>query len=352
VDAVRHAVERQTFGYPLTEEFTRFQAVTATWLHGSGLEVLPEHIFMLPDVMKGIENALAHFTPADRPIAVLTPTYSAFFDTLWIARRSSLEVALAKSEHGYHLDLDAVEAAFKAGASTLLLCNPSNPTGIVFSADELRRLATLAAAYGARVFSDEVHAPLSYPGVTPVSYASVSPEAAATAITFTSASKTWNIPGLCCAVLAFTNPDDVTRWHELPFGAKVGISPLGIHATIAAFEAGKEWLDAVVPLLEAKRDLVVQGLNSFGHGSLLWAPQATYLGWVDLTGFDIEAPHTYLLQEAAIAVTPGIDHGAAGAGHIRINLATPDPQLHEFLDRMQRALDKLPRHEFTSGQPQ
>lgn len=352
VRAVREAVDRQTFGYPLTEEFTRFREVSSHWLGERGLNVLPEHVFMLPDVMKGIENALVHLTPPDRPVAVLTPTYSAFFDTLWIARRTPVEVPLANTPGGCRLDFPALEESFRQGASTLLLCNPSNPTGIVYSAADLSRLAILAARYDVRVFSDEVHAPLSFSGVTPVSYASVSPEAASTAVTFTSASKSFNIPGLCCAVLAFTNPEDVRRWEALPFGAKVGISPLGIVATIAAFESGQEWLREALGVLESRRDLVVEGLNSLGYGRLLHAPQATYLGWVDLSGFAVSSPHTLLREEADIAVTPGPDHGAAGAGHVRVNLATPEPQLHDFLERMRNTLEKLPLREPSAGQSQ
>ncbi|MGW1003199.1 MalY/PatB family protein [Streptomyces sp. NPDC002520] len=340
--AVRDAVERQAFGYPLTEEYTRFQAVTAHWLRQRGLSIPTDHVFMVSDVLKGQELALDRFTRRDAPVVVVTPTYSAFFETLWITRRTAIEVPLAETAEGYRLDIDAIEDAFRAGASTLLLCNPSNPTGTVHSRDELIRLADLAGAYDVRVISDEVHAPLSYPGVEYVSYASVSPAAAATAITVTSASKTWNIPGLRCAVIAFTNVHDLKIWHALPIGAKGGISPLGISATIAAFEGGQPWLDAALALLEGKRDLVVSGLNGLGYGELIHAPAATYLGWADLRGLGLESPHTWLREEAGVAVTPGADHGAAGSGFVRINLATPDAQLHDFLDRMERVLESAP----------
>ena len=333
--AVRDAVERQSFGYPLTEEHTRFQAVTAPWLRRHGLSVPADHVFMISDVLRGQEVALDRFTRPDAPVAVITPTYSAFFETLWVTGRTGIEVPL----EGNRFDFDAIENAFRDGASALLLCHPSNPTGTVHTRAELTRLADLATAYDVRVISDEVHAPLRYPGIEFVSFGEVSP----TAIVLTSASKTFNIPGLRCAVIAFTNPDDVGLWHTLPIAAKGAISPLGVVATIAAFEAGRPWLDAVLTLLEGKRDLVVSGLNGLGYGELIGTPDATYLGWADLRQFGLEAPHTWLRDEAGIAVTPGVDHGAGGEGFVRINLATPDPQLHDFLERMERALKVVPQ---------
>jgi cysteine-S-conjugate beta-lyase len=337
--AIRSSVEHEAFGYPLTEEYNEFQPVTAAWLADHGLSVPERAIFMLSDVMKGMGLALDHMVEADTPVAVITPTYSAFFDTLWVTRRERIEVAMRRDpDRGYELDLDAVAAAFEQGARSLLLCHPSNPTGAIFPRQTLRELAALSARFGARVLSDEVHAPIRYTEEPHVPYASVSDEARATAITLTSASKSWNIPGLRCAVIALTNPEDVPIWQALPGGAKGGISPIGINATIAAFTAGQAWLDAARELLEQKRDRVVAALNGLGHGTLIHPPSATYLGWMDLAQFGWEQPAARLMERARLAVTAGDEHGAAGAGFVRINLATPWDALDDMLDRFARVL--------------
>ncbi|MFI9387879.1 hypothetical protein [Kutzneria sp. NPDC052558] len=124
----------------------------------------------------------------------------------------------------------------------------------------------------------------------------------------------------------------------MPAGARGGISPLGIPATIAAFEQGRPWLREALILLERRRDLVVTAVNSLGHGPLMTSPDATYLGWLDLRRFGLERPDVHLRDEAGIATVAGPDHGAAGAGHVRVNFATPDAQLTDFLSRLERVL--------------
>jgi cystathionine beta-lyase len=334
MDAIRSSVDREAFGYPLTEEYSEFQPVTAAWLSDHGLSVPERDVFMLSDVMKGMGLALDHLVEPGTSVAVITPTYSAFFDTLWVSRRARIEVAMRRDRNGgYELDLDAVEAAFEQGARSLLLCHPCNPTGTIFGRDTLLELASLASRFDARVISDEVHAPIRYTDEAHVPYASVSDEARATAITLTSASKSWNIPGLRCAVIAFTNPQDVPIWQALPGGAKGGISPMGINATIAAFTAGQPWLDAALELLKRKRDHVVSALNGLGHGTLIHAPHATYLGWLNLDRFGWSEPATHLMRRARLAVTAGSEHGTAGTGFVRINLATPWDALDEMIER-------------------
>jgi cystathionine beta-lyase len=345
--AVRDAVEREAFGYPLTEEYTDFQPVVAEWLGGQGLDIDEHAIFMLSDVMKGMSLALEHLVEPHTPVAVVTPTYSAFFDALFVARRRALETPMQQHADGsYQLDLSAIRDAFAAGARSLLLCNPSNPTGAVYPRVDLEALAELAGQFTARIITDEVHAPLRFTSKPHVPYAAVDPDRA---ITLTSASKSWNIPGLRCAVIAFSNPADIPVWQALPGGAKGGISPLGIVATIAAFQKGEPWLAAVRQSLGRRRDLAVAGLNNLGHGRLITAPEATYLGWVDLRRFELADAANHLRLAAGLAVTPGEEHGAVGRGFVRINLATPETQLGDMVDRFGRALQAVPPADSLAG---
>lgn len=336
-EAVQDAVRRQSFGYPLPDDLTDLPTVAAEWLSDRGLPVPASQIRLISDVIKAVILGIRHFSRPDTPVAVVTPTYSRFFDAVEAAERAAIEVPMLHGDTGYELDLDGIDAALNQGAKTVLLCNPSNPVGRVFGAAELSRLGAVVERHGARLISDEIHAPLDYGGGF-VSYAGVDPTAAAHSITLTSASKAWNVPGLRCAVVVLTNPADVTTWDSLPRASKGGISPLGIEATIAAFKEGQPWLSEAVGLLDANRKLVAERLDARGLGHVMHLPEATYLAWFDLREFGIAEPHRYLLEHAGVATTGGAEHGKAGAGFVRVNLASPPEVLTEALDRLVDAL--------------
>lgn len=332
--SLQDSVSRERFGYPLSEEYTTFQSACGQWLRAGGLPVWDGNVFMLAHVAQGISLAVRHFTRPGAPVAVITPTYSSFFSAIEVAERETVQVPMSMDGTGhYALDLNGIEEALTAGAGSVLLCNPSNPTGALYTREALQELAQLADRYGVRVISDEVHAPLTYSDAEHVPFASVCPVAADVAITVTSASKAWNIPGLRCAIIAFTHDADVQTWRSLSGGAKGGVSPLGIFATIAAVAEGQPWLDAAATVLEKKRNRLVGGLNALGHGHLITSPGATYLGWLNLRAFGRDELAERFLRDARVFLTDGSAHGLAGDGYVRVNFATHDSVIDEFVDR-------------------
>lgn len=336
-DAVQDAVRRQAFGYPLPDDLTDLPAVAAEWLTERGLPVPASQIRLISDVIKAVVLGIRHFSRPGTPVAVVTPTYSRFFDAVEAAEREAIEVPMLHDDTGYNLDLDGIDAALDRGAETVLLCNPSNPVGRVFGAPVLSRLSAVVERHGAKLISDEIHAPLEY-GDSFASYASVSRPAAAHSITLTSASKAWNVPGLRCAVVVLTNPADVAVWDRLPRASKGGISPLGIEATIAAFKEGQPWLSEALGLLDTNRKLVAEQLDAGGLGHVMHLPEATYLAWFDLREFGSVEQRRHLLDRAGVATTGGDEHGKAGAGFVRVNLASPPKVLTEAMDRIVDAL--------------
>ncbi|MCO1659761.1 MalY/PatB family protein [Pseudonocardia humida] len=336
--AVRDAVERQCFGYPLPEASSPLPQVASAWFASQGLDVPATRVRQISDVIKPMILAIRHLSPPGTPVAVITPTYASFLGAVAAAGRERIEVAMTRGPLGYELDLDGIESALRAGARTVLLCNPSNPTGAVYPRAALVALSELAERHGARVVSDEVHGPIRYAGAH-VPYATVSPAAAAHAITLTSVSKAWNVPGLRCALVAFTNDEDAARWDALPGPAKGGISPLGIEASVAALTEGRAWLDHVLGVLADNRRLVGEVLAAHGIEHIVLPPAATYLAWLDLREFAVgDDPAGFLRERAKVATTPGESHGAAGRGFVRLNFAGPAPILADALDRVAAAL--------------
>src|SRR3954454_1138935 len=199
--AIVDAVDREDFGY-IEADLAHLTSACAAFLESEhGWTVPPARIFPIADVLSGITGALNCFVEAGAPVAVLTPAYPPFFEVIELTGRPAVAAPLiVDAEQGRDtFDLDAIDTAMRSGARALLLCNPHNPTGRVFTPDELGALGEVVDRHGARVVADEVHAPLVYAPKRFTPYASVSTETARHTITVTSASKAFNLAGLKCA---------------------------------------------------------------------------------------------------------------------------------------------------------
>jgi cystathionine beta-lyase len=242
----------------------------------------------------------------------------------------------------FALDLDAIEDAFRAGGHLLIFCNPYNPLGRVFTVEEMTQLTEVVDRRRGRVFADEIHGPLVYPGMRHIPYASTSDAAAAHALTATSASKAWNLPGLKCAQVILTNEPDRQRWEEMGFFASHGASNPGVVANIAAFRHGEEWLDEVLSYLDDSRHLLGGLLRRHLPQVRYRPPDGTYLAWLDCTAMDLPgSPGELVTDRARITVVDGPAFGAGGPGAFRFNFATPHPVLTEMVERIAAALTSI-----------
>jgi len=211
----------------------------------------------------------------------------------------------------------------------------------VFSGAEQLALADVVERHGVRVFSDEIHAPLVYPGAVHRPYASLSPVTAGHTVTATSASKAWNLPGLKAAQLIISNEADAARWAEVGFFAAHGAANLGVVANTAAFDEGEPWLDGVLGYLDGNRrllaDLLADRLPEVGYTP----PEGTYLAWLDCRELGIEgSAGDHFLERAGVALVDGPACGPPGVGHLRLNFATPRPVLETIVDRMAASLGR------------
>ena len=168
----------------------------AGWLaRRYGWEVPPAWITPLADVVAGLQAAIERFTPPGTPVVLPTPAYMPFLAVPGALGRELIQVPMVERDGRMTYDLDGIAAAFDRGARLLVHVNPHNPLGRVFDVEEQLALADVVTAAGARVFADEIHAPLVYPGAVHRPYASLSPETARHTVTATSTSKAWNVPG-------------------------------------------------------------------------------------------------------------------------------------------------------------
>lgn len=343
LDAVRGAVDREYFGYP-RRSVADLAGATADWCADRyGWRPAPERIHPVADVVRGVTLAVRYLTRPGSAIVLPTPAYMPFFEVGPAADRDIVYVpTLADGP-----DPAAVEEAFANGAGSLILCNPNNPLGFTFTADRLRELADIAARHGARIISDEIHAPVVLEGAH-VPTASVSDTAEAVTVTVTATSKGWNTAGLKCAQIIL-NEDDDRAWRELAHVIKEGVSTLGMVAATAAYRDGGPWLDNFNDVLRANRDTLVRRLPEVAPGAVMVPPRASYLAWIDFRGVagvgdatdadgrPIEA-QKWLLDNARVALNPGPAFGDGGAGHVRLNFATSPEILDAALDRIGAAV--------------
>ena len=314
---------------PVAEAFRGFAARTWGW------QMEAEDVRCTTDVSVAIVECLRQVVPVDSTVIVTPPVYPPFFDLPVEAEASVVEVPLLPEEAGWKLDLAGVERAFARGADALLLCNPHNPLGLIHSADTLRALADLSAKYGVAVISDEIHAPLTYVPDSFVPYLTVSDNAREYGICVTAASKGWNIAGTKCAVMVAQSGRTRLQLASMPEEVSARTSILGLHAAVAAYNDGGAWLSGVMESLADNRDLLGELLVEHLPGVRWRPPAAGYLAWLDFgaAGWGGD-PASLALDQARVALEPGLRFGRQGAGFARLNFACSPEVLTEAVHRL------------------
>lgn len=338
--ALHRAVDDALFGYLPRALVQRLQDATAHWYSTRyGWPIDPGMIRLLPDVLAALTALLErHLDPGAR-VVLPVPAYMPFLSLPGMLGRQLVEVPLARDNSGHYVyDLTRLEETLRPG-DLLILCNPHNPCGRVLTAPELMAIAEVVDRRGARVFSDEIHAPITFAGHPHIPYASLSETAAGHSATATSASKAWNLPGLKTAQLIFTNPADLERWTATSSFVEHGASTLGVLANCVAYEEGAPWLDDVLGYLAESRlhfrDLLAERIPDV----TTTVPEGTYLAWVDFRSCALpESPAAFFRSHADVVTTDGALCGSASAGFVRFNLATPRPIITRAVDRMAAAL--------------
>jgi cysteine-S-conjugate beta-lyase len=305
-----------------------------------GWDIEPGLIHPVPDVIKALEIAITHFSRPGAPVILPTPAYMPFLSAPGNLGREVIQVRMLEQASGFFtLDLDGIDAAFRAGGHLLIFCNPYNPLGRVFTLAEITQLTNVVYRHGGRVFADEIHGPLVYPGLRHIPYASTSATAAAHTLTATSASKAWNLPGLKCGVVILSSGPDQDRWDQLDHFSVRGASNPGVAASAAAFRHGETWLDEVVGYLGDSRRLLAGLLARSLPGVRYRPPDGTYLAWLDCTAMDLpDSPGVLVTERARVTVVDGPAFGLGGAGAFRLNFATPQPVLTEMIERVAATL--------------
>lgn len=300
----------------------------------------PARVEALADVVQGLYVALDRYSEPGDGAVIMTPIYPPFLHAVAETQRRPIYHRLELGPGGYEIDFDRLRNALDDRTRVLMLCNPHNPTGRAFTRTELEGLAAIVLERELVVLADEIHADMLFDERTHIPFATLSNDIAARTVTFTSATKAFNIAGLRCAVAVFGSEELQTRFNSLPKHFRGGVNGFGMRATRVAWDECEEWLDLARAYLQANRDLmsnfIAERMPDVGHVP----PEATYLAWLDCGRLDLKpSPFDFFLQRARVALSNGADFGPGGAGFVRLNFATSRPILEEILERMASALN-------------
>jgi len=342
-EALHNAIDSGVIGYLSPAIASEMATETAAWMSQQfSWQVDPADVHPVSDVMAALGVAISQYSPRGSAVIVPTPAYMPFLSFPPTRSRAVIEVPGVVTDGRWTHDLAAIDAAFKAGARTFVLCNPHNPTGTMFSRDELLAIADVVERNNGRVFADEIHAPLRFDGREHIPYASISAAAAAHTITGTSASKAWNLPGLKTAQLITSNEADATLYRSFGFSVQHGASTLGVIASTAAYRDGREWLDDVVDYLDGNRRLLGSLLSELAPSIGYTLPDATYIAWLDCRSLGIDgSPADFFREHAGVTVTDGELCGAGYEGYVRFVFAMPRPILEQAVRAMATAVASL-----------
>jgi cysteine-S-conjugate beta-lyase len=289
------------------------------------------------DVVQAVQVSLHLATVPGDGVVLHTPSYPPLWRTLRDMGRRQIDVPARHDAAGVHFDYDELERRLQhEQAKVLLLCHPHNPTGHRFAIDELARMVAIADKFDLLIISDEIHADLTY-HATHVPIASIVGAAERT-VTVHSASKAFNLAGMRHAV-AHVGPESLrAALGELPDHFLGAINLMAAEATVAAWEHGDEWLDAVVAHLDRNRSLLADLVAQFLPEVRYHPPAATYLAWLDCAELGLGSEPVQAFREVGVELSDGNDFGPLGAGHVRVNFATSRDILVRIVTTMASAL--------------
>eukprot|EP00808_Paulinella_micropora_P030989 g50409.t1 len=323
------------------------QAVSSYIKRKQGWEVSPHDVTWLPNAHIGLMLAAGLAAP-DQAVLTFTPIYPPFLSVAAMAGRRLATCPLVWDQHNprWTFDLDALErTVVEQRVGVLLLCNPHNPTGRVFTRQELQGVAEVCVRHDVLICADElwsdlIEEPSRTPHVCIATLRAHGQELQKRTILLDAPSKTFNLPGLKCAYLATAHEPLRKRVRHAAHGFLSAVNTLGLVALEAAYQHGEPWRVALLAYLAANKALLH---TAFEQGRLpglaLCRSEATYLAWIDARALGL-ADSVAFFEESGVGLSDGRDFGAPGRGHVRLNFATPRSLLEEALRRMQVALAK------------
>lgn len=336
VEAIKAEADFALWGYHMVTP--QFRQACCDWMKTRhSWEVQPKWLTPIEQVVPSLYVSLFAFTQPGDGVIVQTPAYHHFIGATEHTGRRVLENRLLVDEKGYYtIDFADLEEKAK-DAKMMFLCSPHNPSGRVFTTEELKRIGDICLKHGVLVVADEVHHDLIQPGYTHTVYAALGGEYEQNCVVCTSLSKTFNLAGLCFATIII--PNDVLRAKFQDTMSSYGFkhtSRFGPVAHEAAYRRGGEWLDELLQVIKGNYEFFKAFMAEYFPKVVVTELEGTYLAWFNCTslGMNDNELRDFLTDECLLYLDNGVEFGPAGSGYQRINLACPRKTLSDALERL------------------
>ena len=338
--AITERAEHGIFGYTMTpDEF--FFAVSQYWKRRHGYEIPTENMIYSNGVVAAISSIVRKLTTPAENVLIQAPVYNIFYNSILNNGRNVLSSDLVYDGSGYSIDFDDLEKKLALPQTSLMiLCNPHNPVGRIWTREELARIGALCSKYGVTVLSDEIHCDITAPGAGGyIPFASVNEECRRISVTAIAGSKTFNIAGLQSACVYAEDP--VIRhkvWRGLNTDEVGEPNAFSMTANIAAFTECDEWVDEMLEYVFENKRIACEFINNEIDGMKATYSEATYLLWIDISGVSSDSVDfcSKLRESTGLYLSDGAEYGESGRSFVRMNLATQRARVLDGLARLKR----------------
>jgi cysteine-S-conjugate beta-lyase len=343
ISAIQQRLSHEILGYSFRP--SEYFSSIIRWVNSRhSWELGKEWICFTPGIVPALNFCTLAFTkPGDR-IIVQPPVYFPFFSAVEAHGRKLVYNRLIESDGRWVMDYESLESELREGAAMLLLSNPHNPVGRVWTPVELQKLSELCLKYGTLMISDEIHCDLVLPGFRHTPLATLSEPTAASTVTLIAPSKTFNLAGLSTSSVIISDTELRKKFLKLTDSLHVGNGNIfGTVASIAAYSQGHEWLDALLAYLNSNTDIAETYFREQIPEIIPIRPQATYMIWLDCRrlGMNGKELQKFFTGKAAVGMNEGSTFGPGGEGFMRMNVAMPENLLKKALQQIGEAVTQL-----------
>ena len=343
IDALVCRAQEGIFGYP--SKSPTYQEAVRSWFRQYHQWDFPkEWILHTPMAMTAVAFYIQEVTKPGDGVILQTPMYYPFYGTIQQMGRKIMRNSLREQDGRYELDFENLEYLLSTGGKLVVLCNPHNPTGRVWTKEELIRIGELCLCYGAAVIADEVHCDFTWGSHRYIPFASLSSEFAQICMTILSPGKTFNLAGTKQAIILIK--DEKIKERVLAHAELLDIDRnncFSLVATETAYREGRDWFEQVSRYIEENMDFASSFCKERIPQIQARKPEGTYLMWLDCRGLGLSGSelNRFMVEQAKVGFGEGIWFGPEGAGFERCTAACPRPILQRGLEQIESAVKKL-----------
>lgn len=343
LEKIKKRLEHPVLGYTVRPE--SFNQAFIDWAKEKyNWEVQKEWMSFSPGVVSAVTMAVQAFTNPGDEVITQPPVYFPFFKCVEGIGRTLLHNKLKEVDGRLYMDFEQLESIITKKTKMIIISNPHNPGGSVWTEEELKKLGEICEKNDMMVVSDEIHSDLVFQPHRHIPFAKVVPQEKVKSICCMAASKTFNLAGLSTSLVIAPDKDILEKYNQLMQVSHINMGNIfGSIATQTAYDEGSDWLDQLMDYLIGNRDFLAEFIDTKLKPVRMLVPEATYLAWVDFSGLGLSQDNLnhWLINEAKVAMNSGTMFGPGGDGFIRINFACPRSMLVEALKRIEEAMEKL-----------